>query len=504
VRNRPERTIRLLAAALVLLAAPAPRAYDFSDAIAGAAPNGTGARQAFLSARALSGAVSRVEVDPDAEDFLSFLWESIHRFDFRELYESPHLELLDDGYRGVVVLGENRGDSYFVSLAPPGAWAGKLPGHGSLAVRVGLRKNPDSIVGDTSYSILFQVKTDMEALSPQYYLELAENFLRVLDPANLERLAENVSGDPSTVVSRVFARNFPWTVKALSPYLRTRLHVETVETDQGSCSRVTLAVGYNDSAVAADLPLAADYFHRLDRLTETMGTVTDTCNQVLSAFALRTKDDLFYLRFVTKNGLLVPVTEDDLPVPGKAVSLAKARELPFRFVLDMDNYAKGLWFHTEDLVVRAALKRGQDQGGVDFLLGDAHRTTISGRIYNVFPTWLVDLFIPGNMEELVDDFHRVAADANNGQGTRASLSWSSQGPGSRVYYESQSEIVDNYFIRFLFGALRDNFQADEKTAAQLRAFSRLGKDALLADLEALAKAPGRAGGETTAGLPLLP
>ncbi|MFH2099696.1 MAG: hypothetical protein ABIJ95_09320, partial [Pseudomonadota bacterium] len=96
-----------------------------------------------------------------------------------------------------------------------------------------------------------------------------------------------------------------------------------------------------------------------------------------------------------------------------------------------------------------------------------------------------NLLIPSNMEQLVDDFHRVAASANGGEGSFISLLWTGEVHERKMILQAKSEIVDNFFIRFLFGALRENFETNPESAAQIHGLFTRALDALLADLDHL-------------------
>ncbi len=475
--------LKLWIAAAVFFAATGLLAYGFRDAVRDASPGGTGVE----STRDITALIQKIRTQSRADDkvkeLLGFMWESVRRFDFRELYDSRFLSSMPDGYRGFYFTGTNLPESYDFHVTGPEEFGREIQEFGSFNARFGLKKNPDSLVGGRSFSTNLELVAQSGELALDYSLFFADGLLRVLSPDNVRDLSSAIpGGDGARGLSAAFAMDFPELRRVLDPYVYVRTVLDRESRGGEAYSRFSVAVGVREEALARDYPLASAYLNRLRDLAEVQGTVTTTQGQVIASFALRTQQDMLVVSFLTRDGMIVPRTSEGAPVFSEAFSPGNVEDLPFRVALDMVNQAKGLVFSTEDFIVRAQLVRKKTGGNLVFRLGDVHKTQVTGRAYNIVPAWLVNLMIPSDMEQLVDDFHRVAASANNGEGSFMSFYWADGGRDRKLAFEAKSEIVDNFFIRFLFGALRENFETDPPTAREIHGLFTKALDALLSDL----------------------
>ena len=75
---------------------------------------------------------------------------------------------------------------------------------------------------------------------------------------------------------------------------------------------------------------------------------------------------------------------------------------------------------------------------------------IAGSFYHVVPPWLIDIGMPGNMEELANRFIRVLVAGNYRKGSSFRFIWDAQQPkqGSIATVSAETEILDNPFARF--------------------------------------------------------
>ncbi|MFH2100251.1 MAG: hypothetical protein ABIJ95_12120, partial [Pseudomonadota bacterium] len=382
--------MKIWIAAAVLFAATSLWAYDFTDAIRDASPGETGVR----NAQAVTALVQKVRTQSRANakvgELLGFMWESIRRFDFRELYESRYLGAMPQGYRGFYFTGTSLPESYDFALTGPEGFVRRLPSFGSFNARFGLRKNDESLVGGRSFSTQMEMVAQSGDLAFDYLLSLLTGALRVLDPKNTRTLSSGLAGgDGGAGVSQAFARSFPGFCQVLSPYVHIRTVLERESHPAGEYSRFSMAVGFREEALARDYPLAAAHLKRLRDLAEIQGAWTSTLGHVIANFALRTQGDMLVLSFCTRDGMIVPRTAEGTPVFDEAFFPDRILDYPFRVSLDMVNHARGLIFDTEDFIVRAQFTRKKGGGNLAFRLGDVHRTRVTGRMYNIVPAWLV-------------------------------------------------------------------------------------------------------------------
>ncbi|MBW1988454.1 MAG: hypothetical protein JRI97_02805 [Deltaproteobacteria bacterium] len=478
--------------ALVLSALPAQgRPYDFADALADIAPDGQGAAAAEKFFAYLYKINSNDESDEKAEEFFSAIKNAAKEFDFRKIYKSGFLSDWGDGFRGIRFAGISSPGEYKFTLVPRETDLEEISGgFGSFITDFALRKNEKSPVGGRSFYSYLETWSTTEDLCLQNILAWFENSLKVLDPANLSRLARpnGPAGDGpvSMDVLPVFKKNFPGFTKYTEPYFDWGSSVTVLEHEGIPYSRFDLYWSLKIGTVAAHYPNLARYLKGLKDFVKLRTVLTDSEGNLLVEYTMDTRERFFTFRCWTRKGKVLPMSPEGEPVFARELSLTNLSDLLFVSKTSMKNAVLGLKFETTNIRFAGRYRRTDEETLFILKTEEIPKTKVWGLAYYIVPKWVLDIFIPGDLDGLIHDFSKVMEQAGEGEGTRFVLEWDNTNPEDRrLHYRIVTEVADNFFLRFGFDVLKERFRMDKKTGAEMNAMLNLTLQALLEDLAAM-------------------
>ena len=315
--------------------------------------------------------------------------------------------------------------------------------------------------------------------------------LRVIDPANIGRLNAPECGlfpnlrDESRGVVNEFHHTFPRVSRIFGRYTVIRSLVSLREHGGIPYTRCDLRYGYRMDALKGDYPRMAKAFGEIRGLyLITMQFRMDDGTTLLS-MVFDSREDVMGCTFYTRNGTFVPFDATGRPLFGREIVPESVRDLSYHAVMDMVHDVHGLKFTTRGTILRFHYRAAPKKGSLSVRIEEGGKTAITGRLYRVLPPWLIDLFVPDDMEQLIGDFTRVMTAAHEGRGTSVSLEWDTGAPGDvKLDFNAVSEFADNYFIRYGLRVWSRKMLADEAFTAEARRITGTLLEALRMDLEA--------------------
>ncbi|ETR72756.1 MAG: hypothetical protein OMM_01473 [Candidatus Magnetoglobus multicellularis str. Araruama] len=208
-------------------------------------------------------------------------------------------------------------------------------------------------------------------------------------------------------------------------------------------------------------------------------------NHIMDLF-LDSKDTFLYLNFYTHQGRIIPFTSENKPVFEDAFYPTKVKDYNFSMNMDIFFNIYGIRFQTDNVKVACHYESRNQHGKVLFKLKEIPPTQVSGRAYHIVPTWFIDIMIPGNIDQLIENFCKVLLSANNSDGSYLSLRWNTRNPKDvGLYPHASSEFIDNFFILFGFQIWHEKFKMSDKAASDLNQLNVQGVEALILDLSKL-------------------
>ncbi|MBW1988111.1 MAG: hypothetical protein JRI97_01055 [Deltaproteobacteria bacterium] len=465
------RTLLFVAVAAVLaLAVPAvagtcPDVYTFEDAIVESAPGGQGAAAGLQLVRLLQH--TEMEIGPTYEDLYKFFLESIEHFDFPSFYQSEHLYPLPEGGRGVAIFGVNKGESYYLDATGPDILLDPRPTLGSFVARLSLEKKGS---GET-YLGRMAVRAFLEGFSHQNFLALNEGFMRVADPDNVKALQayknrslRHIPQESLQVIRRLYA-DMPRLAPLLKDYIYM-LHTDLVRETHGGkkYTRCILRIYPRVDVVRRDYPALGAYLQNLRGLYTLAATVRNDAGHIIARFASDSENDLVTLTLYTREGKFIPFDEEGTPLFNEEFSLTGLSRYAFTMESELLVNVYGLHFSTGSIKVRGAYVNSDKKAVFALSLEDVGPTTVSGKLADVVPKWVVDLTIPSNLAEHINSFNKVMVNADNGRGTRMEVAWNHADPRNiTLMATGTTEFADNFYVRFALATFRYLFRPTAET-----------------------------------------
>ena len=138
------------------------------------------------------------------------------------------------------------------------------------------------------------------------------------------------------------------------------------------------------------------------------------------------------------------------------------------------------------IVIRGDYKRAATKSTLFVKASRIPKPQISGRVYHVIPTWMIDVSIPGNIDELAGKFTTVLEKGNDKKGTRLYASINRSNPSSNILTANGStEFIDNRFVKFGVKIWNKRFRPKKETFDEFEKFGGLISGDLIKDLKRL-------------------
>jgi hypothetical protein len=429
--------------------------YTFDDVIRNFVPRGNGFAAMLEVVNAVDKTSLKVQSDPETDEFRQYLESLLADFSFERLYESKYLKDTGNGFRGISYRGCTRDRLYRVTIASPEKGQCDLSRIGDFTSQYALKKNDACIAGGRSFVASIESVTATKRFSHRNAMAFVENALKVLDPGNLKTLDapessvfSSIEGESRGIIND-FNMTFPRISELFNRYAVVRSLVNVVTHEGRRYTRCEFRYGYNLENLARDFPLLSKSMNKIYGLYKINMTVKNNADRIMMSLVFDSREDAFSLTFLTRRGMLIPSDGAGNPVDREAISLTSLASSDYAAIFSMLHDVHGLKFTTDAVTVRFKYRNTPVKGIWSMKLEDVTRTRITGGYYKILPVWLINLFIPNNMEQMVYDVSRVMLAADGGEGSRVTFEWDTRDPNNVfLRFRAITEFMDNYFLRY--------------------------------------------------------
>jgi len=474
---------------LIILTPPNICAYDFSDALKYISPNKQGANDGIVFLKTLRKILVTHKSEPEVAEFLTFWYNSVQQFNFYQLYNSPFLKPVDNGYRAVIFQGYHQVNHF--QLALPSETGEKIPISqlGDFKSSFGLKKNNKCITGDRSYSGYMDTQIALKQFSNKTLAAMLEGLITVVDPDNLASLNpkeshrfEEIDGFSRKAIN-VFNKTYPRFQKFLDEYFILHSAMENKRYQYIPFTHFKLIMEFDFKNLKKKFPHLTYQLNRLESLFQfKLSFVNKRGNHILDIL-IDSQDKFLYLDFYTHQGKIIPYSDEGTPIFSDAFYPTKVTDYNFAMNVDIFFNIYGIKFRTDNIKINCAYQSRKNFGKIIFKLDEIPNTQVSGRAYHIVPTWFIDIMIPGNIDQLIDNFCKVLISANNSEGSYLRLLWDTHNPNDVFLYpHASSEFIDNFFILFGFQIWHEKFKMSDEAASDLNKLNVLGLEALILDI----------------------
>jgi len=464
-------------------------AYDFTDALKNITPNKQGVNDGIEFLKTLRKMLVTHQSEPEVSEFLAFWYSSVQQFNFYQLYNSPFLKPIDNGFRTVVFQGYHQLNHF--QLALPSETGEKIPVSklGDFKVSFGLKQNNTCITGDRSYSGYMDTHIALKQFSHKTLAAMLEGLITVVDPNNLASLNPKESdrfeeiGGYSRKSIDVFDETYPRFQKFIDKYFILHSAMEKKNYQYVPFTHFKLIMAFDFKNLKKDFPHLSYQLKRLESLFQfKLSFRNKNGNHIMDIF-IDSQDTFLYLDYYTHQGMVIPFTPEGTPVFEEAFYPTKVTDYNFYMNVDIFFNIYGIKFRTENIRIDCDYQSRKKYGKIIFKLKEIPNTKVSGRAYHIVPTWFIDIMIPGNIDQLIDNFCKVLLSANNSEGSYLRLLWDMRKPNETfLNLHASSEFIDNFFILFGFQIWHEKFKMSDEAASDLNQLNVRGLEALILDL----------------------
>lgn len=469
---------------VILLAPLYSVAYDFHDAVAGFDPQGHGFNLLRQYVGLLKKSSAHLEYDQDTLDFLAFGARNFKKFHFNKLYTSPFLTENLAGFHSISLRGRHRQGTYRISTASAKA-PDPLDTLGSLDLELGLKKN----ICQPGPSFSFFAK--MTSLRKQYSLDgvlaILEGLQKVSDPPNFKTLRappcnffSSLKQADERILIHAFNQAFPHLAIYLDQYLVLQSLLQLKKTPVVH-THYDLKFSFNVKALKRKFPAIEKLLQQSADLFCLQLQFKNSADHTIIQLSIDSQNKFIRVIFNTRNGELLPYDSEGTLFHDEAILLTGLQSYDFKLVLHLNINVHGLHINSGVFIVRSDYKRTPDISALSFKLDHIGVAKVTGRVFNLMPAWALNIFIPGDMDMLINNF--CLGMYTGGQGTALKIDWDKRIP-TRVIMnmDAVAELLDNFLIRFSVGLFENRFTITAQTRKEMHAFQDQLMEFFLHDL----------------------
>jgi hypothetical protein len=480
------RLLRLLTALAAFGLMTQVSATTFKDAVKSMGPGNTGVPLARDLVTVMHLMSEKLQYDQNASHFFNFMNDALEDFDFARIYNSAYMVPTQGGFRSVTLNGRNTGQNYQVALSRD------LPDYSALGnARAEYRMRQNDFDNKRTYTAQLDFDAALKKFDAQAMARLIENILRVVDADNLKHLhaaqsaiCPEISGALRPVVDQA-AADLPQSAALFCKYIELK-SIGTPRSAGGkNYTEITMRGKFRMNALEQDYPQLKKFMKNIRNLFVLQIYTSDTKGRNLSSFVINAQTEEFYLAFNTAGGKILPMNKDQTPAFADAIAFSGVNDRKFYLSFNLFVNVHGLKINTGN--IGAYLRYTTNNENLSFFAKLTHmpQGKVSGALFGVLPTWLIDLSIPSDLQTLMNSFTETVYKANNGEGSRAEIAWKKRAGQAVLHASASTEFLENRFIRIGMKIWVKKFRPNEHVQEDIRRFIGSFTRGLLNDLNAM-------------------
>jgi hypothetical protein len=236
----------------------------------------------------------------------------------------------------------------------------------------------------------------------------------------------------------------------------------------------------NRPYLEARWPRVATFFAKMEDLFESRFRLEDASGRELLRIEMETSRFTVRLRAAVSGGRLVPLGPDGARVFDGAVNPFMESGRP-RWTGDLVLRVAGITLRIEGVRFDAEYETHQGLTSFRTTFDTPPEVKVEGALWGVVPIWVVDLLIPGNLEELGGKYFRTLAAANGGRGSIAQFIFAPGATSSRMSIRTQAALEDSGFAGFMMRLFGSRMRPDPEAKREWRQIATAALDAFGAD-----------------------
>ncbi len=468
-------------------------AYDYVDAVRQTTSDSKGVEASMVLVKYLQDVLTITEADNEAEEYFMELVESLGNFSFQRLYNNEYYSDWPSGYRGISFKANFVPGKYDFRVVPHDRTLkdrSELSGVGAFICEFALKKNDNSPICGNSYSLLFEGDATSAGLSHENLIRLFDNLIRISDPDNLDLLKER-SGAPADEpydVLTLYKETFP-KFSTLDGVVDMRYAPHFFEEDGLRFNYFTFVVGLHQDRLDESYPHLGKYVKKLKQPGYLQFTHRNTQGNILATTNIDLERQEVRFSHCTREGKVVPYKlrgEEVTPYWSEAYSLTSLETNTWDYHFEMLSVAKGIRVKLDDVIIRGQYDYNQEDMSFSQTLSSLPKSRVTGAVFGIIPLPLIDVFIPGTIQGMADEFSQVVYKANYGAGSFLNIDWHMANPSQWWgHWRAETEMPDSGIVQMGLRWVAKRYKMNSKTQEDAFRLAVISLQYLMEELEAM-------------------
>ena len=450
-----------------------------------------GIAAAFFGITKVAHAARSIKVSPAAKQAYEFADDVIEHVDFAKVLDAPMNSPLPGDWRAFNLRGTTQSGAYVIDYVRQPLSALEpvqfLDFGADFTVRADAKPLPNA---DEGFGIGFHAKFNTNQFSHRTLARLVHGGLRVIDPDNLPQLSRPKAASTPAIFDAIawdeLAQTLPQSAALALRYAKVRLGLTpqsaataTAVTDIHQVMTLKL------EALTARHPVLGAFIERLSSKFDLFAAASFKLKSGLTL--MRAKFDLTSLTVAftakTAAGKLIPYDDKGVSYPEQAIDLVELNELEGVIHGEVRGKVLGLSFAAKGIELVTIYHDGE-VASLTMKLSKMPVPTIKGYALGIFPTWAIDLTMPGgSLEACMTTLTQGALRGSRGEGTYGVVTVDSKRVEDvRVAASVSTEMIDHFYLKFGLRVVQSYLWPDEDVIADLWRVNQELDDALEQDI----------------------
>ena len=392
-------------------------------------------------------------------------------------------------WRGIGILGLLDDDHYKLSIIDPEIenWIisppGETPGHwgpqknfGDFGLRAFIRPT-----NNNTFRLATEGHIDINDLNPSNMVRTIKQFATAMwlfarggDLPPNDFYKGSTLDDGSRRVIYGLAEDFPRLFAVFNQYFIIENVVFGDVSEGAGPINFEIVVRLNIDTITKDYPYLGMLFSRFKGALDYQETWFDDQNRPLGTLAFDGDQYRFSIRFKTQAGHFLALTENSNIINEMGVDLTVSGHQRFYMNHTFNLNIAGLKLDLKALKINLDYYFDDKTANVTAKIRQTpQEITAQGLILGFLPVWLVDFFIPSNIEDLTREFFQTLATGNDGDGLSIRYgNFSKETLSGSLWFLTDAEVLANGIVKFAFNLERKMIRDEEKVLEDIRVFAQ--------------------------------
>jgi hypothetical protein len=278
---------------------------------------------------------------------------------------------------------------------------------------------------------------------------------------------------PSLKVLAGFVTDFPNFSTTITHFFEIENMVSSTTRNTDRSQNIDFRVRINRKAFAEFYPEIGAMLERINGLVYIKGRIFDIQDRLLGYVELDSANNLIVLQFRILKGRLLPLNGSGLSGDPAGISLTEGILTHFYAELDIHLDMVGLNLDVVSLTV--PFEYFPENRGLNLkacLVQPPDSIHAGGRAFGFLPLWMIDMFIPSNVQKITSDFFQALAMANDGRGSILEFEGIAGAVGkNHLLTSGDAEVLSNGTIKLGFNLQRRFAREQKKLIAEFNQFN---------------------------------